>query len=284
MIPRVVAEIRFDGTMTLTALSNYANTGNPRGATSTDGNSIWLTGSTGGTVYTTVGSTTVTTIDATNANERRLFVYNGQLYVSAGSPTLRVGSVGTGTPTTGPQTTTPFPGIPALPGQTGSTGDPNSPYGFFLTHLSTGPGDTSTTSNTLYVAQEGVSFVGGSVEKFTLVGSTWVETGSVVEDSSNEDRDLTGVLNPDGSVTLYIALGTAAGGNGGGFLATFTDTSGYNGTMTGSDTNPSLSIPTVEGFRGVSLCPAGGALRSTIVTDRTARLPPCPSRHTSPAT
>ncbi len=46
-----------------------------------------------------------------NQNLRDLGIYNGQLYVSS-QKTLTLGTVGSGTPTTSPQTLTNLPGLP----------------------------------------------------------------------------------------------------------------------------------------------------------------------------
>jgi len=84
----------------------------------------FVTGGAGGVRATTPGSSTSTQLSTAAANLRQAAVFAGQLYVSSGSgTTLRIGTVGTGTPTTAGQTITNLPGFPASAG---------SPFGFLL--------------------------------------------------------------------------------------------------------------------------------------------------------
>ena len=63
---------------------------------------------------------------AAPGNARHAHIFGGQLYVSASSGAIRLGTVGTGTPTTGGQTITNLGGFPT------STG---SPYQFAFFRL-----------------------------------------------------------------------------------------------------------------------------------------------------
>src|SRR6266481_9833495 len=107
-INRVIARVDSSGVVdTTTALSDAISGGNPRSATSTNGTDLWISGTAtlGGIRYATFGATTSTAVSTTVTNLRQANVYNGQLYVSDSSGTaVRLGSVGTGTPTTSGQT------------------------------------------------------------------------------------------------------------------------------------------------------------------------------------
>jgi hypothetical protein len=93
---RVVGRVGLNGNIdTTTALSDAYSTGNPRSAVSTYGSSFWLTGSTGGSRYATLGATTSVQLNsAAPTNLRVGNIFNGQFYVSAASGTfLGVGTV-----------------------------------------------------------------------------------------------------------------------------------------------------------------------------------------------
>jgi hypothetical protein len=126
-----------------------------------DGNQYWSSGtgssSSGGTRTGTFGSTSGSVqVSSTVTNTRVVNIFNGQLYTSTMSGAFRgVNTVGTGLPTTSGQTTT------LLPGFDPATGSPQSAYAFFFTD-----------ANTLYVADDRVSGVGG-IQKWTFDGTDW---------------------------------------------------------------------------------------------------------------
>lgn len=234
--PRTVARVSASGEVdTSTALTDFGNGNNPRGATSTDGTNIWVGGAgkstTGGVHYATLGSSTSTLMSSTDTNARAVAVFGGQLYTSA-DPTKEgnsVSTVGSGTPTTGGQTTTNLPFATA----------PTQPYAFSLVTLGVGPG-----ADTMYVADNSA----GAVVKFGLVGGKWTKQGSVAVST------VTGVTADDinGIVTIYA---TSSGSSGeGGLLYKITDSSGVGGTLSGSATQIATA-PTGEAFRGVSFTP-----------------------------
>src|SRR2546426_1933391 len=121
-INRIVDVIDSTGSVaSSTKLTDFASASNPRSAIMTNGNDIWVSGAAGGVRYTTAGSTTSTQLSTTPTNTRDLQIAGGQLYVSTSSgTTIRVRTVGSGTPTTSGQTITNLPGIP-----TSSTFTPN---------------------------------------------------------------------------------------------------------------------------------------------------------------
>src|SRR5262249_9202512 len=125
---RVVAIVDSTGNIaSTTPLTDFADKGAPRSAVTSNGKDIWAAGSTGGVVYTTAGSTTSTQLSTTVTNLRRTNIFDGQLYVSdASGSAVRIGTVGTGLPTTSGQTITNLNGFTTV----GST------YSFYLADLS----------------------------------------------------------------------------------------------------------------------------------------------------
>jgi hypothetical protein len=234
-VPRTVGRVDANGNVdTSTALTDFADANNPRSAVSTNGTDIWVGGAAGGVRYTTLGSTTSTQLSTTVTNIRQVNIFNGQLYASDSSGTTsRLGTVGTGTPTTSGQTITSLPGFPT------STG---SPYAFFFADLNGGVAGV----DTLYVADD----TANQIQKYSLVAGTWTANGTI---TATAVRGLTGVVNGDGSVTLYGTTGgsTAAGG---GSLYTLTDTAGYNSTITGALSTIATAAAN-EAFRGVAFVP-----------------------------
>lgn len=227
--PRVVARIFADGSVdSSTALNDAASATNFRSAASIDGTAFWVTGGAGTAVrYATYGSTTSTQLFTTPSNFRFLSIVGGQLYVSSGAGSFRLATVGTGTPTTAGQALTNLPGVSttALYDQ------------FFFADLSGGVAGV----DTLYVADE-TNTVG--IIKYSLVGGTWVSNGSVPGTSF---AGLTGVVN-GGAVELYaVRNGTD--------LVKITDSSGYNGSLTGTIATTIRLAATNTAFRGVSMAP-----------------------------
>ncbi|HEX8136386.1 MAG TPA: tandem-95 repeat protein [Pyrinomonadaceae bacterium] len=228
---RVIGLVDVNGTIdTSTALAD--STGNPRSAASTNGNNLWIASNNTGLRHTTLGGTTSTQLNSTSTNLRQTNIYNGQLYVSAQSGTLRIGTVGTGTPTTAGQAITNLPGFPTNAG---------SPYGFFFADLNAGVAGV----DTLYVADDNATGAGG-LQKYSLVGGTWVSSGTI--STGTVVRGVTGVVTGS-SVTLY-----ATGGSGNGSLFKFTDNTGYNAAVSGSLTTV-VSAGANKVFRGVALTP-----------------------------
>jgi hypothetical protein len=259
VVPRTVGRVKFDGSIdTTTALTDFASTNNPRGAASTDGLDIWVAGAAGGvryTRYSQFGSTTSTLLNSTLTNLRQVAIASGQLYVSTQSGTaIRVGAVGTGTPTTGGQTITNLPGIPTS----------IAPNGFFFADVPAG--------SLLYVADDTTG--GGQIQKYSLVSGTWTANGSI---AAATVRGITGTVSGS-TVTLYATTSGAAGTSG--TLSAFTDTSGYNGAVSGSADSIATAASN-EAFRGVALAPVNpNAATPTPTTTATAT--PTPSVTATP--
>jgi hypothetical protein len=249
-VNRVVGRIDVSGTVdtstVLTDLDNGADlsptqSGSPRSAISSNGIDIWVTGAEGGVRYTTFANTGPSTqINADITNLRHVDIFGGQLYISTMSGSaVRIGTVGTGIPTTSGQSTTSLPGVPG-------TGSPNpSPVQFFMADLS----NTVDGVDTLYVADDRAQASGGGLFKYSLVEGTWVASGSIAGVQTppvSVLRGLTGIV--DGSnVTLYATRNSNQ-------LLSFTDTSGHNGMLIGSATLLATA-PTNTRFLGLDFVP-----------------------------
>jgi hypothetical protein len=258
-ITRVIGRVDLGGNVDTS--TNFGGTGanafagnNFRSAFSTDGTTIWGSGTataaanagvwtiqfgtTGGSqVSTTSGSPVLT-------NVRVLEGFGPQLYVSNSTATTGlqsgVNAVGSGYPTSSGNPLTNLPGL-----DNNITGGGNSsPYDFFFAKLS----PLSSGFDTAYVADDGATVAAG-IAKFSLVGGSWVFNNKIGV-SGDAYRGLTGLVNADGSVSLYA---TRQSGAAQGIVA-LTDTSGFNANDNGT---PNLIVPlaTNTAFRGIDLIP-----------------------------
>jgi hypothetical protein len=258
-IARTVGRVKYTGSIdTSTALTDFSQGDNPRGATSTDGNSLWVGGATGGVRYATLGGTTSVELSTDESEIRYVGVFDGQLYISTQSKSIRIGAVGAGLPTTASQSIINLPGL-------ATTGSPNA---FFFADLDPGtPG-----VDTLYVADD----VAG-LEKFSLLGGKWFSNGTAGV-GSDAYRGVTGTVSGT-TVTLYATR--KAGTSGGGELVRLVDSGGFNATLSGVPTLVA-SAPASEGFRGVALVPAGAGAPPTNTPTRTPSPPPLTPTPTAP--
>jgi hypothetical protein len=234
-ISRTIVSINNAGTVnTTTSLTDFTSANNPRSATSIDGTAFWAVGGTGGVRYATLGSTTSSSVSTTVANIRDIRIFNNQLYFSSGSGTNRLAAVGTGIPNTTGETASVLSGV-------STTG---SHYGFFFADLSSSvPG-----LDVLYIADDAVG-----IQKYSLVGSTWVTNGSPIGTAADAYRGLTGTVS-GAIVTLYTTRKGGSAASGGGELASVVDATGYNVAPTAT---PVLlaTAATNTAFRGVALTP-----------------------------
>ncbi len=236
-VPRTIARVDWTGNVdTTTSLTDAASGNNPRGATSTDGNQLWIVGGAGGIRSAVLGGTTSTQLSTTVANLRQATIAGGQLFVSTSSGSaVRVGTVGSGTPTTAGQTITNLPGFPTA----------GSPYAFAFADLTA----SVVGNDTLYVADDSP----GTIQKYSLVGGTWVASGSI---SATGVRGLT--LQVSGAtVTLYGTTGGSAVA-GGGSIYVATDASGYNVAATGTASSVATAAINTA-MRGIVLTPQNTA-------------------------
>lgn len=226
-VNRVIGRVDAAGNIdTTTALGDTLSGQNPRSATSTNGTDLWITTANAGIRYATFGATTSTSIGSTPSSLRVAGVVDGQLYVSAASGSINLATVGSGTPTTSGQTITNLPGFPTV----------GTPYGFVFADLSAGVAGP----DTVYVADEG-----NQVQKFSLVSGNWTSNGNV---SVLLARGLAGTVSGS-SVTLYVASHTSPGR-----LLSFTDSSGYNSTISGTPVVIATAAANTA-FRGVAMAP-----------------------------
>lgn len=236
-VPRVIGRAAPNGTLdTTTALTDAISGGNPRGATSTNGTDLWISGTSagGGIRYATLGATTSTALNtATVTNLRSTNIFGGQLYVSANSGAFRLATVGTGTPTTTGQTITNLPGFP-----TATT----TPYQFFFADLDAGVAGV----DVVYVADDS-----GFIRKYSLVSGSWAANGTI---ALANVRGLTASVSGS-NVTLYVTARTT--------MQTLTDTSGYNATITGSLTSLATAAANTA-MQGIAFAPVTAQPNLTI--------------------
>jgi DNA/RNA endonuclease G (NUC1) len=237
-VPRVIG--RVDSTGAVNATSSYLDSGtggNIRSATSVDGTRYWTAGSTVGARTVVHGATTATTVSTTATNMRNIAVFSNQLYIGSGAGTVRMATVGSGTPTTSGQTMTQLPGLPT------TTATIN---GYFFADL-----DGTAGVDTLYLADE----TANAVQKWTLASGTWTLTGSVAVPSA---RGLAGSVAGT-TVTLF-----ATSGGGGTPVVKITDASGYNVALSGTATTIVATAGTNKAFRGIAFAPAAPATFPTV--------------------
>jgi hypothetical protein len=257
-INRVVARVAADGTVNSSTSINIAtafNTDNVRSATSQDGSAFWVGGAgatvggvnTGGIWYVTLGGGTLTQLlNASPTNARWLHVINGQLYGTASQGNFNtVFTVGSGLPTTGPQTATILPGLP-------TTGP--SPFSFvFFDRDSNTPG-----LDTLYISDDsgGGSSSNQGIQKWTLATTGTCAAGTVQAPCWNKTTTFT--LTP--SVKFKGLAGLVVSGNV--FLMATTDEGTTARLVTFVDTGSGAPTTTVfttlsanQIYRGVAVSP-----------------------------
>jgi hypothetical protein len=255
--PRTIGRIDWNGNVDTSTTTTAFDGVSPRSAASDNGANLWAVGGATGVIYTTFGSSGApTVISTTVTNNRTVNIFNGQLYSSAGASSVRVGTVGTGLPTTSGQTISTLPGFPT------SSGSRN---GIFFADLSGAVAGL----DTLYLADDGSAgspqtATSGGVKKFSLVSGSWTYNGtfpaatSPVAIPGSTFIGLAGVVSGT-TVTLYA---TRAGTQ----LVSFVDTTGYNAAPTAIPTQIAVPDDPDIVFRGVSFVPEAPP---TIVTNTT---------------
>lgn len=240
-VTRVIGLIGADGSIdTSTSTGSAFDGASIRGAATADGTSFYSVGGDGGVLYQARGSYAATPLSTAPADVRSVNVVGGNLYVATNTdPYVGLSQVATGLPTTPDQAVTVLPGFP------GATAGA-SPHSFYLADLdATVPG-----VDVAYVADDRATS-GAGIQKWSLVGTSWVLNGTIASTSSAAVRGLNGQATGT-AVTL------AATSNTGLFL--LTDNTGYNKA-------PSLAaLPTAvatagtnRAFRGVAFAPVAAA-------------------------
>ncbi|MEX2177052.1 MAG: hypothetical protein WD872_22000 [Pirellulaceae bacterium] len=236
-VPRVIGRVGADGVIdTTTLVTNAFSGGNIRSALSSDGTDIWITGSGsgGGVRHTTFGSDGATTlVSATSTSTRGIAVADGQLYVSTVSGALRIGTVGTGTPTTSGQSIAPLAGIPS-----GLFG--NDPHQFFFADLSPSIAGV----DTLYIADDTQGLC-----KFSLSAGSWVLRGST-KFQGDGFRALTGQISGN-TITLFLLTDEMTDSK----LVSVTDSASYNQPLSASPTLLFYSAGPARTARGIAFVP-----------------------------
>lgn len=236
-VMRVVARVDKSGNVDTTTLVDAFSKKSPRGATSNDGTTFWMTGAgnTGeGTQYAALGSTGANTnIESSPSNTRVVQIFGGQLYISSGSsPNIGVLAVGTGLPTTTGQSAV------LLSGFAGDAG--GSPYGFSMLDL-----DGSVTGlDTLYVADDTTTT--GGIQKWVFNGTVWTQIATFNDGTTKGFRSVTAFA----SGSNVIVLGTTGDATPNKVIEYVDD--GVNTTPTGTVL---ASAPTNTIFRGIALPP-----------------------------
>ena len=240
-IVRVIGRIDKFGAIDTTTTTTSFTAGNIRSATSDNGANVWAVGSNSGVVFTTLAASGAgTVVSTTVTNNRVTGIFGAQLYTSDSSGvTVRLGTVGTGLPTTAGQTITNLPGYI-------TTGASN---GFFFADLDAGVAGV----DTLYQADDGAGAgaTGGGVKKFSLVGGNWTYNGTFPASGApaipaTTFFGLTGTVS-GGVVTLYA---TRAGAQ----VVKFVDATGYNVAPTAIPTLLATNAANTA-FRGIALAP-----------------------------
>lgn len=265
---RVVGLIGADGSVDTSTNLGAAFSGfSVRSAATTDGTSFYVagagpaSGAGSGIQYVPFGAFTPTQINTAPTNIRAVNIANGNLYISSGSsPYIGLSAIGTGLPTTGPQTVSLLPG--PVDGGTGA-----SPYAFYFADLdATVPG-----VDVVYVADDRATVAGG-IQKWSLVAGTWVLNGTITG-TTVALRGLNG--SSTGTTVSLVATSATA-------LYALSDNTGYNVAPSTTVLPAAIATATTNtAFRGVafaptfatptvaSFSPASGAVGTTVTVTGT---------------
>jgi Carboxypeptidase regulatory-like domain len=240
--PRVIGTIDANGVFDTSTTTTSFSANAIRSATSNDGLQFWFLGANTGIVYNTLGGSGAgMVVSSTVTNNRVVNIFNGQLYAAhaSGAVLARIGTIGTGLPTT----TDSFTGLPGYLINSGSN------YGFYFADLDAGVAGF----DTLYVADDSATTGsgGGGVKKFSLVAGNWTYTGTFPASTTpaipaTTFRGLTGRVSGT-TVTLYAT-------RNGTQIASFVDSTGYNVAPTAVPTLVSTAA-TNTAYRGIVTAP-----------------------------
>ncbi|HEX8505553.1 MAG TPA: IPT/TIG domain-containing protein [Hymenobacter sp.] len=262
-IARVIGRIAGDGSYdTSTSVGSAFSGTSIRAAATADGSSFYSVGGNSGVCYQLFGSFQSVPLNAEPEDIRSVNTAAGNLFFSAATnPYVGLSQLGTGLPTTGSQTATVLPGFPA-------TAAGSSPHGFYLADLSPAvPG-----VDVAYVTDDRTT--GGGIQKWSLVGGSWVLNGTIAGSATVRVRGL------NGSTTgTAVALAASSAER----LFFLTDNAGYN-TAPSRTTLPAAiaTAGTNMAFRGIafapvaatpviaSFTPASGPVGTTVTVTGTA--------------
>jgi hypothetical protein len=274
--PRAVGLVDINGAVdTSTALTDYAVANTPAGALSIDGSHFYVfSQQIDVTRYAAFGASNSVTLGATGTGTTHfasMQIYNGQLYGMGVDG--KIYTVGTGQPTSGVQPLTALSGV-TLPTS------PTKPVDFFF--VTSDPADHGTQPDTLYVTDPSATYTVGSttfigtIRKFTAdtfdvseAPTHWTASGDIKVDPVNDKGAITGLTgySTGSSVVMFATSGAynANAGQYGGALFTFTDSTGYNGTIPSGNPSSANTATTLvpffnasnfnKGFRGIAFAP-----------------------------
>jgi hypothetical protein len=215
---RVLGTLDISGAVN-TSVAVTDTTGTLRSVTTVDGSTYYVATS-AAVRYIGTPSAASTSVSIDARNSRQVMLQGNTLYGSNGSTavTAKVQSYGTL-----PTATTAPTAVATL-----ATGD--AVNGIFFADLDGGVAGV----DTFYA----MSTVENLIRKYSFNGTTWSATGSM---SAGGASNITGIVN--GTNVTLITSSTAT-------LSSVTDTSGYNGTLTGALT-AIATAGTNTGFRGL---------------------------------
>jgi hypothetical protein len=233
-INKTIALVDFNGVVNATTSLTDVDFGYPLGAVTSNGNDLWVSSEVKGINYVVKGSTTSTNLlSEPDGFLRNIAIFSNQLYACTVDRIIL--EVGSGLPTTGPQSST---NVPVIPGNDFEMSQ------FILFDLNPAiPGN-----DVMYVTD-----VVEGLRKFTFDGTNWIAQGTVGGDA-DDFFGITGVVN-GGSVTLYCTRKlNINNSNGGGEIVTITDASGYAGSLSGTPVSVKLAASQTS-IRGIAMVP-----------------------------
>lgn len=235
-VPRVLARIDGAGTVdTSTTIPDFEFRGNPQSAIATLGDSFVVASSMGALRTAYLGHNGTDPYGSESVGLRHVDDFGGKTYVSAASSTSARGMIAEVSLLSGQLTY--LRGIPA-PELT------VTPHQFWMADLSTSvPG-----VDVLYFAEYHALDSLGGIRKFSLVGGTWLDNGRIAPPALPVISNMLGVTGEasGGVVTLFATRP--------GSLLTFVDSSGHNGSVSGTATLLA-NAPANTLFRGLDLAP-----------------------------
>jgi hypothetical protein len=240
--PRVIGTIDPNGVIDTSTTTTSFSANAIRSAASNDGLQFWFLGANTGIVYNTLGGSGAgTVVSSTITNNRVVNIFGGQLYAAhaSGTTLARIGTIGTGLPTTADS----FTGLPGYLINAGSN------YGFYFADLDAGVAG----NDTLYVADDSATTGsgGGGIKKFSLVAGNWTYNGTFPASvtpaiPATTFRGLTGRVSGTTATLFATRNGTQ--------IASFVDSTGYNVAPTAVPALVSTAA-TNTAYRGIVTAP-----------------------------
>lgn len=224
----VAADRRTIGTIDLagtadTTIDLTTAVGTPRSATTVNGSTYYMGSSTNVYYIGAPGAgTTATSVDARNS--RQVFVADNVLFSSNGSTAITGKVQHYGVAPTGTTAATPVATLALA----------DAVNGIYLLDLSNSVAGV----DTLYA----LSTIENLIRKYSFDGTTWTATGSI---GANSAQNLVATIAGSG-VNIYTTTG--------GSIRAMTDSSGYNGTLSGT-TSVIVTAGTNTAFRGIGILP-----------------------------